>query len=73
MITQNFDKSDLICSFKTKKIKFESDEPIKWTLDGEFGGEHNEAVFEVLHQVVEFIVPTKDTKEIKEVIESVEE
>ena len=73
LITQNFDKSDLICSFKTKKIKFESDEPIKWTLDGEFGGEHNEAVFEVLHQAVEFIVPTKDTKEIKEVIESVEE
>ena len=29
-------------SFKTGEIKFESEEEIPWTLDGEFGGAHKE-------------------------------
>ena len=32
------DNSDLIYSFKSKKIKIESEEPVPWTLDGEYGG-----------------------------------
>lgn len=31
-------KSDCVISFKCSKIMIESDEPISWTLDGEFGG-----------------------------------
>ena len=31
-------------TFKTKKITFDSVEEIPWTLDGEFGGEHDEVV-----------------------------
>lgn len=31
-------KSDCVLSFKCEKIMVESDEPISWTLDGEFGG-----------------------------------
>lgn len=31
-------KSDCVLSFKCEKILVESDEPISWTLDGEFGG-----------------------------------
>lgn len=34
------DNSDLIYSFKTRMITLESDEEVSWTLDGEFGGNH---------------------------------
>ena len=59
LVTQNLDKSDLICTFKTKKIKFVSEEPVKWTLDGEFGGQHKTVTFDVLKRAVEFIVKPK--------------
>lgn len=39
-ILKEEDNSDLIYSFKTRKITFESDEEVSWTLDGEFGGNH---------------------------------
>lgn len=35
-------KSDAIYNFKTSKIKITSEEPVSWTIDGEFGGEHKE-------------------------------
>ena len=35
------DNTDLIYSFKTKKLTIESDEEVPWTLDGEFGGDHS--------------------------------
>ena len=38
-VTQDLDKTDDIISFKAGKLKFESDEPIPWTVDGEFGGD----------------------------------
>ena len=38
-VTQDLDKTDDIISFKASKIKFECDESIPWTIDGEFGGD----------------------------------
>lgn len=35
-------KCDGIYSFKTSKVKITSAEPVSWTIDGEFGGEHTE-------------------------------
>lgn len=35
-------KCDGIYSFKTSKVKITSEEPVSWTIDGEFGGEHTE-------------------------------
>ncbi len=55
-ITQNFEKCDMVYSFKTNKIHFESVVPVSWTLDGEFGGEHKEVTYEVLPGAVEFLV-----------------
>jgi diacylglycerol kinase family enzyme len=52
-------------SFKTRKICFESDEPLKWTLDGEFGGEHNKTELEVMPQAVEFIVKKRKKNQEK--------
>ena len=37
-------ESDMVYSFQTQSIRFTSSEAIPWTLDGEFGGEHKEAL-----------------------------
>lgn len=39
LLTQNIEKTTDIITFKAAKIKFESQEEIPWTVDGEFGGE----------------------------------
>lgn len=38
-LTQNLDKTEDVMSFKASKIKFECDEEIPWTIDGEYGGD----------------------------------
>lgn len=40
------DKTDMIHSFKTSSITIESEEEISWTLDGEYGGSHQQVVVE---------------------------
>jgi YegS/Rv2252/BmrU family lipid kinase len=55
-ITQSVEKCDMIYSFKTHAIEFESVEEISWTLDGEFGGNHKKVRFEVINNAVEFLV-----------------
>lgn len=49
-------KSDNVICFKCSKLKIESDEPIPWTLDGEFGGQTDEADIVNVHEAVELIV-----------------
>ena len=44
-------------TFKTGKITFESIEEIPWTLDGEFGGEHDYVEIENLQKQLEIMVP----------------
>lgn len=39
-----------------KKAVITTDEPVKWTLDGEYGGETTSANFEVCHNAVEFFI-----------------
>ncbi len=36
--------SDMVYSFQAREIKFTASEPVPWTLDGEFGGDHNEVL-----------------------------
>ncbi len=55
-VTQKLDSCDMIYSFKTNDITFESSENVKWTLDGEFGGEHNKVNLKVCPKAVDFIV-----------------
>lgn len=50
-------KTDMIYSFTTNKIKFESNESIPWTLDGEFGGEEKEV--EIINRKNEFEIAVK--------------
>ncbi len=49
-------KSENVICFKCSNLKIESDEPISWTLDGEFGGMVDVAVIENVHDAVEFVV-----------------
>lgn len=50
-------ESEFIYWFKTSKLKVESLEPVAWTLDGEFGGEHKKVQIEDFKQAMEIIVP----------------
>ncbi len=45
-LTNLIDDSNLIYSFKANKVHIISKEPISWTLDGEFGGVHDEVHIE---------------------------
>jgi diacylglycerol kinase family enzyme len=61
-MTQKFDESDMVCSFKTNHVEFESPNEIAWTLDGEFGGSLKKTVFDVMPKAVDFIVRGKKKK-----------
>lgn len=51
-LTNMIDDSDLIYSFKTNEVKITARELIAWTLDGEFGGEHEEVIIRNLNKRV---------------------
>ena len=51
-LTNMIDDSDLIYSFKTNEVKITAREQTAWTLDGEFGGEHEEVVIRNLNKRV---------------------
>lgn len=48
--------SDYMYSFRTKKLVIESKEAVPWTLDGEFGGEHQRVVIENNQKAIEIII-----------------
>ena len=52
-LTNMIDDSDLIYSFKTSTVHITAREEVPWTLDGEFGGAHQEVVIRNLKQRVE--------------------
>ena len=55
-ITKDLSKCDWVCTWKTKSVRFESPQPVSWTLDGEFGGEHKEIEFAVKEKAVDFLI-----------------
>ena len=50
------DDTDMIYSFKTAEVKFTASREIPWTLDGEFGGDHEEVCVKNLKQAVDIMV-----------------
>ncbi len=50
-------KSEHIYTFKTPRLIVESEAPLSWTLDGEFGGEHTRAVVENRQRVLRIRIP----------------
>lgn len=55
-ITKDLSKCDWVCTWKTSSVRFESPQPVSWTLDGEFGGEHKEIEFAVKEKAVDFLI-----------------
>ena len=53
-------------TYKTGHITFESIEEIPWTLDGEFGGEHDEVVIDNLNKQLMIMVPETHVEELME-------
>ncbi|MCQ2471025.1 MAG: diacylglycerol kinase family lipid kinase [Clostridia bacterium] len=53
---ENYDGSQII-NFKTTWAKITSDEELPWTLDGEFGGAHNNVEIGLLHDRVNLVSP----------------
>jgi YegS/Rv2252/BmrU family lipid kinase len=51
-------------NFKASHIEFESEEEISWTLDGEFGGSHDQVFVDNLRQQLEIMVPRKQLKKL---------
>lgn len=51
-LTNMIDDTDLLYSFKTDEVRIIADRNVAWTLDGEFGGEHEEVIIRNLKQKV---------------------
>lgn len=49
-------ENELIYWFKTSKLRIESDEPVAWTRDGEFGGNHKEVLIEDYKESMQIMV-----------------
>ena len=49
--------SEYIYTFKAARMTVEAEEPLAWSLDGEFGGEHQVAVIENKQQALKIRVP----------------
>ncbi len=58
------DDTDMIYSFKSDCVVIESDEPIPWTLDGEFGGEHSEICIENKKRALHILLNPKKHKDM---------
>lgn len=55
-LTNMIDDTDCIYTFKTNRLKIETEEAVPWTLDGEYGGSHRELIIENEKQAVQFMV-----------------
>jgi hypothetical protein len=44
---------DKIIYFKASTVKIRFDKPVAWTLDGEFGGDHDDIYFAVLNRAID--------------------
>lgn len=66
---QQYDGKQIIL-LRTSKVKITSDEPVAWTLDGEYGGAHKTVMIHVLEKAVEICSPENDLFEKDEFFEA---
>ena len=65
--------SDRIYSFKSGEVRFESVEAIPWTLDGEYGGTHEEVVIKNKNQALQIMVKEEAVEDLSEQLVEAEE
>ena len=63
LLLSNIDSKHMY-AFQSSKISFESKESLAWTLDGEYGGEHDYVEIENRKQALEIMVPADKIKRI---------
>lgn len=54
-VERKFD-NDMFYSFKTSKLVIESEEGIKWTVDGEYCGDYNNSKIEVVPNAIDILI-----------------
>lgn len=57
--------TDYMYTFKTDRLRIESQDKLSWTLDGEFGGEHNQIEIKNYKEAINFLIPHKRRKKIE--------
>ena len=62
-LTRQEDDTDLIYSFKTRRIVLRSEEPVAWALDGEDGGAWTEVVIENQKQALDLCMQSSRKKD----------
>lgn len=55
LVSENYD-TDLIYTFKTDRLRAESEEEVAWTLDGEFGGRHTDLLLKNCKKAMRIMV-----------------
>jgi len=60
IVTKKYD-SEYVQIFRAKQVRFQFEEPVAWTRDGEAGGAHVEVHLHTIHPGVQILVPQKDT------------
>lgn len=53
----DFENSEMIYHFRTKSLRIECDEPLSWTRDGEYAGDHTRVDIRVLEKRLKIMVP----------------
>ena len=56
LVNRKIDTDQMYC-FKSASLRFESEEEVPWTLDGEFGGKHQEVDIRNQKRRIHFRVP----------------
>lgn len=52
--------SDAIHNFKASRLVIESEQEVAWTLDGEYGGDHQKAVIQNCRQALQIRIPDEE-------------
>ncbi len=62
LVTKN-QQSKYILTYRAKSYHFEADEAVSWTLDGEFGGTHQDVQIDTCRQAMSIAVPAEESSE----------
>lgn len=57
--------TEYMLTFQSSEIQLESEKEIPWTLDGEFGGDHDRVNIKNLNKALQIMVPEKLTDEVE--------
>ena len=61
------DNTDLIHSFKSARVTITSEEPVPWTLDGEYGGSHTQIEIENCHEALNLYLKSTKNEETRSI------